>query len=360
MLDRQDFLNSLTKAVASAPGSELIDGLVAPGTVKTRLLEAHPAEMSPDGADALLSKTAERLDLRAKKLGDELWVLRGAQHSMFLDTLNPRFWQLHSTAPAGEVNRLVRHAVAADPQLDTGWLPKRLLRQLDGHQHHLRLAFDADDLMGQDQAIRRTRVRFEGEAPDGLLELLGGDETYAGTTSVTAVGSRVGDSRTGLAQVVADYRGAFVTAAGDFEVAANAIWRMIDRYESFVRGVEARYRLVVEPCEADGLTIEGDVAVIEFGRVVDVERLVAGLFLAKEPFRLWAVPRQVDEEEWVADAVDLHVGQPLRLEFSPVDVRVLLEPETCGNSLARLLTNLQQHLDARARLVAAEPETISA
>jgi hypothetical protein len=353
MLDRQDFLNSLTTALALAPAGELVDGLVAPGTVKTRLLEAHPPEMSPDGSEALLSNTADRLGVRAKKLGDELWALTGGEHMLFFDTLNPRFWQLHATAPADEVNRVVRKAVATEPRLDTGWLPKTLLRQLDGHHHHLRLAFDADELLGRDEAVRRTRVRFEGEAPDGLLDLLGSDDTYASTTSITAIGSRVGDRNVGMAQVVADYRGAFVTAAGDFEVAANAIWRMIDRYEAFVRGLESRYRVVVEPLEGEGLTISGDVAVIQFGREVDVERLLAGLFLAKEPFRLWGVPREIDDDEWVADAVDLHVGQPLRLEFSSTDLRVLLEPETCGNTLARLLTNLQQHLDARVQLAAA-------
>jgi len=354
MLDRQDFLNSLTKAVGTAPGGELVDGLVAPGTVKTRLLEAHPDEMSPDGAQALLETTAVRLNLKPRQLGDELWALASAEQTMFVDTLNPRFWQLHATGPADEVNRVVRKAVATEPRLDTGWLPKTLLRKLDGHHHHLRMAFDADDLLGgRDQAVRRTRVRFEGEAPDGLLALLGSDPTYAGTTSVTAVGSRVGDATVGMAQLVADYRGAFVTAAGDFEVAANAIWRLVDQYEQFVRGLEARYRVVYEPLDGEGLTLDGDVAVLDFGREVDVERLVAGLFLAKEPFRLWAVPRQVDDEVWTADAVDLHVGQPLRLEFSPTQLRVILEPETCGNTLARLLTNLQQHLDARTGLIAA-------
>ncbi len=122
-------------------------------------------------------------------------------------------------------------------------------------------------------------MRFEGEAPEGLLELLGSDETYASTTSITAVGSRVGSASVGTAQVVADYRGEFVTAAGDLEVAANVIWRMIDRYEAFVRGLEARYRVVVEPVEGEGMTVDRDVAVVEFGREVNVERLLAGLSL---------------------------------------------------------------------------------
>lgn len=353
MLDRDDFLDTLTRALCATPGDELIDGLVAPGTVKTRMIEAHPEEMSPDGAHDLLADTAERLNLTRKRLGDELWELTGAEHPMFVDTLNPRFWQLHATASVAEVNRVVRKLVARDARLDTGWLPKALLQQLDGHQHHLRLSFKSDDLLGGEQAVRRTRVNFEGDAPSGLLKLLGSDETYAGTTSVTVVGSRVGDASVGTAEVAADYRGAFVTASGDFEVAASAIWRMVDLYEEFVRALEARYRVVVSPLAGEGLTVDGDVAVIEFGREVEVERLVHGLFLAKEPFRLWAVPRQVDDDEWIADAVDLHVGQPLRMEFSPTEMRVLLEPDTCGNTLARLLTNLQQHLDARVHLVAA-------
>lgn len=76
---------------------------------------------------------------------------------------------------------------------------------------------------------------------------------------------------------------------------------------------------------------------------------VAKLFNAKEPFRLWGVPERVPEG-WYADAVDLHVGHPLRMDVLRDRIRVILEPETCGNTLARLLVNLQQRLDARAKL----------
>jgi hypothetical protein len=69
---------------------------------------------------------------------------------------------------------------------------------------------------------------------------------------------------------------------------------------------------------------------------VDAQLLVEGLFTTKEPFRLWAVPKQIAEEEREANAVDLHVGQPLRLEISPYRVRLLLDEDTCGNTLARM------------------------
>ncbi len=77
------------------------------------------------------------------------------------------------------------------------------------------------------------------------------------------------------------------------------------------------------------------------------------MFAAKEPFRLWTVPRRVGDSEWEANAGDLHVGEPLRLEISPDRIRVLLGERTCGNTLARLLTNLQQQLDARVQVLAA-------
>lgn len=347
MIDRQDFLSYLTRAVGAAPGGTAVEGLVAPGTVKTRVLEAHPGEPSPDGVAQLLAETAERLGMRRSPLGDELWSLDGDEVRVFVDTLNPRFWLLHSTSQADRVQRVVKSALGVDARLDTAWLPADLLQQLDGRHTYVRLAFDADDLLGQDSAVQRSRVRFEGDTPEGLVDLLKGDSRYAGTTSITAMGGYVGDNNLGVAHLVADYRGAFTTARGDFEVAANAIWRMVDLYQAFVTALEERHRLTAEPMREEGLYLDGDVATIAFPHAVDVARLVEGLFQAKEPFRLWAVPREVDENEWVADAVDLHVGQPLRLELSPWDVRVLLEPDTCGNSLARLLTNLQQHLDAR-------------
>jgi hypothetical protein len=117
-----------------------------------------------------------------------------------------------------------------------------------------------------------------------------------------------------------------------------------------VRALEDRHRLSVRALEGDGVVVEGDVATIMFGREVeDLDRLVAGLFAAKEPFRLWGVPSRVPGG-WFADAVDLHVGHPLRMEILGDRMRILLEPETCGNTVARLLTNLQQRLDARSVL----------
>lgn len=349
MLDRQEFFALMSEAVASPPGGDLIGGRLPPGRAKTRVLEAHAPEPSSDGVAALVAELADRTGLTASKVGDELWWLSSDVMTGFLDTLNPRFWQLHSTAPAKAVLRAVRAAVGADARLDKAWLPKSLLRQLDGEHLWIKSAFQADELLGDRVSARKWRSRFEGLAPEGLLDLLSGTQ-YERAASLTGLGSRVSEPGVGDATVVVDFSGAFVTGQGSFSVAASAIWNLVRRYEEWVSALENRHRLEVLPLDANGLKVRGDVATISVGRdVEDLDLLVTNLFNAKEPFRLWGVPSRTDGG-WYVDAVDLHVGHPLRVEVLSDRVRVLLEPGTCGNTLARLLTNLQQKLDARAVL----------
>ena len=107
-------------------------------------------------------------------------------------------------------------------------------------------------------------------------------------------------------------------------------------------------RIPVDHQSSDEDLIDGDVALIEFPHhVEDLPALMANLFTCREPFRLWAVPQEVAAGQWEANAVDLHVGHTIRLEITSRWLRVLLGPHTCGNTLARLVANLQHRFDAR-------------
>jgi hypothetical protein len=251
------------------------------------------------------------------------------------------------------VARVLKRLTTRFTELDSAWLSSSQLRQLEGEHLWIKSHFDGDTLLGAGARERRWRARFEGAAPDELLSVLA-TTRYARTNALAGVGSVVREEGIGEAHVVADFRGTFVFGAGDFEVAASVLWNALRRYESFITSLEERHRLTVEPGPEGGLSVDGDVAVIDFpDERIDVEPVIAGLFTAKEPFRLWAVPKQIGDEEWEANCVDLHVGQQIRLEVSPHRVRVLMDEQTCGNTLARMLTNLQHHLDARTELAAA-------
>jgi hypothetical protein len=299
---------------------------------------------------------SERAGTQVELLGDELWGLFTERDVFFFDTLNTRFWILHSMASAATVNRFVKRELVSDTRLDRAWFPAQQLDELEGDRQWINSSFVADDLAptwaDREGAARRWRVQVEGYAPQELLDFVRrGLPRFARATALTAVGSRIEAGGVGEAQVVADYRGGFVSFGDSFDVVAGVIWRAVDRYEAFVRGLERVHQLGTPPLDDIGLEVEGEIATILFPeRVADLQSLVFGLFNSKEPFRLWSVPRETAAGEWQANAVDLHVGHTLRIEVSDEWMRILLDGNTCGNTLARLVANLQHRFHAQAQL----------
>lgn len=353
-MERQDFVALLTDSLrgraanGGGPPSRA-------GRVKSRIIEAHPPERSVDGCAALVSDIAVAADLRLNHVSDKLWALQTDTDSIFFDVLNERFWQVHTTAPAQQLESLLRKHVLRNTRLDSAWLPQSQLSELEGERLWMKSSFSSDRLLpSQTSRAKRWRVQIEGDAPEELLHFLAEDERYAPSAALSAIGTAVVEPGIGHARIVADYRGAMTSDGDSFEVVAGVLWRTVRRYQRYVEALERQHQLRAVPVEETGLSIEGDTAFLSFPRVVnDMDGLLSGLFSSRDPFRLWAVPREVSPGQWEANAVDLHIGKPIRLEITPEWMRVLLEPHTCGNTLARLVANLQHHFDARVQLTAA-------
>ena len=351
-MDRSDFIATMTAALNAEPAAEAaFGGRLRTDRVKSRLLEAHPPERSTEGCEALLSVFADRAGLDLQALDNDLWALLGPDDVFFFDTANARFWQLHSTASAATVESLVKTKLIPDHRVDSAWMPAHLLSEFEGTRTWLKSSFNSSQLVPADgDPARRWRMRLEGDGPEELLALVSSNERYASNASLTAVGSTIVDGKR-RAQLATDFQGKVVSQGTSFELIAGVLWRTARRYEQYIGSLEDRYRLTTNPCESVGLQIDGDVATIELKRhIPDIELFLDGLFSCRAPFRLWAVPREVASEQWEANAVDLHVGHPLRLEITPRWIRIMLDEHTCGNTLARLIANLQQHFDARAEL----------
>jgi hypothetical protein len=354
MMERQELLEVLGDAMRGIVHVDLLGGRLRQGRVKSRLLEAHAPEPSSDGVAHLLTSVASDADLAVEAIGDSLWALVGTEDAFLIDALNPRFWLLHSTAPADRLRRLLRRHLLLSSRLDQAWFSSEQLQRLEGERRWVRSSFNSDTLQPNESGgvvPRRWKVQVEGENPEELLELVSQQPRYRAGAALTAVASLLHEPGAGSVEVAADYQGGFVASGTDFHLVAGLLWRTLDSYETYVRGLEASYRLGTTATEEMGMTIEGDVAMIEFPHAVqDLDALVTNLFTCREPFRLWAVPHEVAEGQWEANAVDLHVGHPLRFEITSSWLRVLLSPDTCGNTLARLVANLQHRFDARTHL----------
>lgn len=351
-MERQDLFDALGSAMRGTTREAFLDGRVRAGRVKSRLLEAHPREQSRDGVSQLLARVADAAHLKLTSAGDDLWLLLGSDDVFFVDTLNRRFWLLHTTASVHNLQRLLRRHVLPEARLDQAWLSRQQLQELEGERCWVRSSFRSDTLEPRQsgrQVPRRWRIQVEGEDPDELLELVSQQARYRAGAALTAVGSILRGDGDSYAKVAADYQGGFVASGTDFHVVVGMLWRTLDRYERYVQQLEQMFRLGTAAADDLGLTVEGEVATIALPRrVEDLDSFVANLFTCKEPFRLWAVPREVAPGQWEANAVDLHVGDVIRLEITSEWIRVLLGSTTCGNTLARLVANLQHRFDARS------------
>ena len=65
----------------------------------------------------------------------------------------------------------------------------------------------------------------------------------------------------------------------------------------------------------------------------------------KEPFRILGKPIWVNDNKVHIYGTDIHLWQKVLLELSREEFVVILPTGTCGNTIHRLVTNIQRYLD---------------
>jgi hypothetical protein len=211
----------------------------------------------------------------------------------------------------------------------------------------VRTDFGGGNLLGMGASARGVRVQLQGDDAEWLLSLIANIPEYHGALSYEGVQMEVTDPHFGSIREGVNRMGRFA-ASGDSP----------ELHLQFVNAVVNRYKRLVELCEAKAIrwrgfegsdgggTLSGGPIVVNFTRQVeDLEAFADELTSSREPFRLWgvaSVSRGVAEIE----AVDLHVGQPLQIDVGSRWMRIYLQEKTCGNTVARLISNLQHRFDA--------------
>ena len=146
--------------------------------------------------------------------------------------------------------------------------------------------------------------------------------------------------------------GKFTSRGNSFRLHQELLHGLKDRYAALITDWEKQYRLdwaSVGPA----IRPRGTIAELRLPVPLDEQQiadLLAKLFNCGEPYRLYGVPVRQGTGRYVVKGVDLHTGGKLDFEIHPSSVRAYLYPTTCGNVLARLLTNLQHYHDARVEL----------
>ncbi|MHB1534041.1 MAG: hypothetical protein ACYC1D_05415 [Acidimicrobiales bacterium] len=325
------------------------------GPIKTFTVES-------DGTDAAPELLAQAVHQRAATVSasadPDLWVIQSARLTLFVDVLDPRFWLLHTASPAARARSELRRWVWDAHQFDRCWFPQDFLRQMQAEHtpRWFKADFRGDAYLpaGEEVPDRLLRVQLEGDGAARLFDILRADPTYATAAALSALGFTVVDTAADAVEEVTAFDGSFVARGRSFETHVGYAAGVIDSYRQMVEAIEARHRLAWTTGEHGGFRFDGEVATIALGRPVrDLDRLLGGIFSCRDPFRLWAVPHKHTDDFATAEVVDLHVGEAFSMDIGRDYVRVYLGEASCGNTVLRLLTNLQRHYDATAQLEAA-------
>jgi hypothetical protein len=313
---------------------------------KTFVLEAHSLGESV----ALLQ---DAFGARAITATDDVYLhqLHADGFEFVVDDLDDRYWSLHTAAPMKQAYATLKTVVEARRDLDWMWLPSDHLREVwpGAVPGYLSTDFRAGRLTPESDEVADLNLRVRGRASANVLKVI--EDHYKMAVSFSGVAVRASDIDLGFVSEAVSREGRFVASGDSFEFHQAIVRRFVDRYRRFIDAVEGNAIRWSALPEGGALPV-GSPIVLRFSRPIpDFDLFLDHLFSAREPFRLWGIPELTGPSTAEVDAVDLHVGQQLRFDITANWIRVYLFAGGCGNTIARLASNLQHHFDGALSMV---------
>ena len=328
--------------------SSLAERFTSPGTTwKTYVLEAHPAGRPDD----LLREVFGGPAIFATE-DVHLHEVYASEVKFTVDTLDDRFWSFHTTEPASAAKRPLAAAVGRRHDLDFVWLPSAHLRAAErqGVTRFVSSDFRARDFRPE-ETVHNLSFRARGGTSQELLDAIGRLPEYTYALSLNQVGFVAYDELLGTVEESVNRRAFFLALGDSFGLHQQIVAGTVDRYRSLVETAEA-LALGFEPIaehgheDSGGGRLTGAPIELTFSKpLTDFDSFLAQILSSRAPFRLWGVLDSYTSTYAEIDAVDLHVGGRMRIEASREMIRIHLRRGGCGNTIARLISNLQHHVD---------------
>ncbi|MCC7353447.1 MAG: hypothetical protein IT330_06770 [Anaerolineae bacterium] len=277
--------------------------------------------------------------------------------TLYLDTItNPRFWLGFSVSHSAMLDRWFEAIPQARSELDFVWLWPAFLERVQSRGAPRGFGLDYDYRRFEDgdgETTTYLKMQLWGSSEtQKLYGLLRRDPTFQDKVVLSKVRLKEsGDSKNddeAFALQDVKYTGKFTTRGTDFSTHAATLSFVRSEYEKRIRGIEDTYALRWKEAEQGGVVLEGfAIHFIPTGAELPVKKFCERVLDGTAPFRLLGFPRMLGDSFAVMEVIDLHTGGELSFEIYPDILSVYLPEGTCGNSIARLYTNLQHFFNIR-------------
>ena len=356
--------------------AELRDGKLTRKLLKTYMLETARHDHATPELAALFPP-----HIQMHRLDDTLYRVEDATHEGrvvgLLEALEERHPVFYTTLAADDSNKWVRQVVDRNPWLDRLWLSSPILFELWKYvqrttpaHRYVRLGFEheawyetASDLSDTDAAEVDDEEPADDEAAQGFVER---------RRSKVALTERLGvlqeklpqfrdlyDPMHSLVQLQIPsgsrgghllYHDGHATNRSDsFVEHRAAIAQVLGLYRRITEHSEDQLWVDTTEVGDDGFTVKGAPVTIQFrqplseatfNRFVDL-----GLKRRTSRFRIGGYVTRRGPTKVHVGAIDRHLWQPFLLEVTSKQLVAVLPRGTCGNTIHRLVTNIQRLLD---------------
>ena len=202
--------------------------------------------------------------------------------------------------------------------------------------------------------MRDLAITVRGRDADRLLDVIRRQEGHEHAVSIDRLTVAAEDPDLGRVEEAVNRFAHFIAKGDSFALHQQLVAGVIGRYRALVEAAEARAITFSRFGEDGGGRVGGAPIEVKFSRPLpDVPGFMTELFSSREPFRLWGL-HSAGNTYGECDGVDLHVGERVRVEVRPDFLRIYLYEGGCGNTVARLVTNLQHHVDGALQIL--DPE----
>ncbi|MCX5991117.1 MAG: hypothetical protein NTZ04_02110 [Chloroflexi bacterium] len=331
------------------------------GLLKSYLIEAHiiSAENNSlhDETLAFLKRLAGPAHIHIFESNDEtLFNIVHGKDTYYLDVSDPRFWVMHTLALSARADKLRGDLIRMSPFLDSAWLPTQFLEKLTKLGHfrgfgavHDETPFAADK---EGSEVETMHLRLWGGNAGVVLEALRNSNVFSHSLALSSVRVKYWLPNLDEEAIIDNFthEGKATALGRSFSSHTNLISKLYLDYAQTIRMIEDSLPIRFVPQE--GLpTLDGHPIIINLTRRLrDIRSFVSKVFSSNMPFRLWGLSEVQENDFARVYAVDLHVGHKLTFEITRDFVRIYLPPGTCGNTIARFYTNIQQHYDSMASI----------
>lgn len=333
-------------------GSKKLPG----GLLKSYLLETVGPASTPESFSAIFGRS----NLNLEHIPDSDTVFRVTdskrQGIALAEKFSDRYLALYTMLPSQTSDKLVNSSVLMNPMLDHLWLSSQSFQALWRHvrsanngrrygkitfEHEALFAVTDGDLYNESRASRFTMVDRLDEIAIRMEPLQG---AYAPLHSIVHL--RIPAEGRGGHDVY--YDGKITNRSDSFLDHRSTLQYVISLYSRLTSNVEKRLWFSSREPE-HALNSTGAVAEIIFGEELSeatFKRWITALFNnRKNRFRIGGFHTWLNDRKVHANAIDQHLWQPIMLELTTRRVIAVLPEGTCGNTINRLVSNIQRYVD---------------